>query len=54
MAISPIVGGLLGSISIRAVFLLNAGALIVVGYLVSRLMISAGGERTAAPVAEEV
>ena len=54
LAISPIVGGLLGSISIRAVFLLNAGALIIVGYLVSRLMISAGGERTAAPVAEEL
>ena len=54
LAISPIVGGLLGSISIRAVFLLNAGALVIVGYLVSRLMISAGGERTAAPVAEEL
>jgi DHA1 family multidrug resistance protein-like MFS transporter len=54
LAISPIVGGLLGSISIRAVFLLNAGALIIVGYLVSRLMISAGGEQTAAPVAEEL
>jgi DHA1 family multidrug resistance protein-like MFS transporter len=54
LAISPIVGGVLGAISIRAVFLLNAAGLILVGYLVSRLMITARAERTAAPVAEEL
>jgi DHA1 family multidrug resistance protein-like MFS transporter len=54
LAISPIVGGLLGAISIRAVFLLNAAALVIVGYLVSRLMITAPAEKARAPVAEEL
>jgi DHA1 family multidrug resistance protein-like MFS transporter len=54
LAISPVVGGLLGSLSIRAVFLLNTAVLVMVGYLVSRLMISAGAEKAATPVAEEL
>jgi len=54
LAISPVVGGLLGSLSIRAVFLLNCAVLVMVGYLVSRLMISAGAEKAATPVAEEL
>ena len=54
LAISPVIGGLLGSLSIRAVFLLNCAVLVMVGYLVSRLMISAGAEKAATPVAEEL
>jgi DHA1 family multidrug resistance protein-like MFS transporter len=54
LAISPIAGGLLGALSIRAVFLLNAFGLVAVGALVGRLMLRTGSERTTTPVAEEL
>ena len=54
LALSPIVSGFLGATSIRAVFLLDAAALICVGFVVSRLMIIARAERTPTPVAEEL
>jgi DHA1 family multidrug resistance protein-like MFS transporter len=54
LAISPIVSGFLGATSIRAVFLLDAVALVFVGFLVSRLMVIRRAERTPTPVAEEV
>jgi MFS transporter, DHA1 family, multidrug resistance protein len=54
LALSPIVSGLLGATSIRAVFLLDTAALVVLGILVSRLMIPTHGAKASAPVAEEV
>ena len=54
LALSPIVSGFLGATSIRAVFLLDALALVFVGFLVSRLMKVGRAERTATPVAEEL
>lgn len=54
LAISPIVSGFLGATSIRAVFLLDAVALVFVGFLVSRLMVIRRAEKTATPVSEEL
>ena len=54
LALSPIVSGLLAATSIRAVFLLDAAALVVLGFLVSRLMIVARAEKASTPVAEEL
>ena len=54
LAISPIAGGLLGAVSIRAVFFLNTACLAVLGVLVARLMLGAGAENTTTPVAEEL
>jgi DHA1 family multidrug resistance protein-like MFS transporter len=54
LALSPIVCGILGATSIRAVFLLDTAALLVLGALVSRLMVIAPIEKTATPVAEEL
>lgn len=54
LAVSPIVSGFLGATSIRAVFLLDAVALVFVGFLVSRLMVITRAEKTATPVAEEL
>ena len=54
LALSPIVSGFLAATTIRAVFLLDAAALVAIGFLVSRLMIVGRAERTATPVAEEL
>jgi DHA1 family multidrug resistance protein-like MFS transporter len=54
LALSPFVSGFLAATSIRAVFLLDAAALVVVGYLVSRQMIVARAEKAPTPVAEEL
>lgn len=54
LALSPIVSGFLAATSIRAVFLLDAAALMIVGFLVSRLMIVGRAEKAATPVAEEL
>ena len=54
VALSPIISGILGAVSIRAVFLLDLVALAVVAVVVSRLMAVASAEHPSAPVAEEV
>ena len=47
LAVSPIVSGFLGATSIRAVFLLDTVALVIVGFLVSRLMIDRASRKDA-------
>ena len=54
VALSPIVSGLLGATSIRAVFLLDGVGLVVLTILVSRLMIVAHAAKASTPVAEEL
>ena len=54
LAISPIVSGLLGAVSLRGVFLLDTIALLVVAILVRRLMVTAPVPPTSAPAAEEL
>jgi DHA1 family multidrug resistance protein-like MFS transporter len=54
LALSPIVNGMLAATSIRAVFVLDAVALVVMAALVSRLMIAARVEGAASPAIEEV
>jgi DHA1 family multidrug resistance protein-like MFS transporter len=54
LALSPIANGMIAASSIRAVFVLDAVALIVMAALVSRLMIAARVEAAAAPAIEEV
>jgi DHA1 family multidrug resistance protein-like MFS transporter len=54
LAVSPIFNGFLGATSIRAVFLLDAVALVVLGLSVLRLMLAAPVEKSATPVAEEL
>ena len=54
LAISPIVSGLLGAISIRTVFLLDTICLLVLAGLVRRLMVAAPLIATPAPTTEEV
>lgn len=54
LAISPIVSGMLAATSIRAVFLLDAGGLLALAALVSRLMISIPLSRASAPATEEI
>ena len=54
LAISPIANGFLAATSIRAVFMLDAAALVVLGLMVSRLMVAAPLRKTSTPVAEEV
>lgn len=54
LALSPIVSGILGATSIRAVFLLDVIALVVLAAVVSRLMIAAPLGETARPDAEEL
>ena len=54
LAISPVVSGLLGSISIRTVFLLDTIFLVVLAGLVRRLMVTAPLTATSAPATEEV
>ena len=54
LAVSPIVSGLLGATSIRAVFLMDALMLAGLAVLVSRLMITSAAPLTAAPPSEEI
>jgi DHA1 family multidrug resistance protein-like MFS transporter len=54
LAISPIVNGLLGATSIRAVFVVDAVILVALAVMVSRLMILAPVEKTSAPPNEEI
>lgn len=54
LALSPMVSGFLSATSIRAVFLLDAAALIILGFLVARLMIMARARKAPTPVAEEL
>jgi DHA1 family multidrug resistance protein-like MFS transporter len=54
LATSPIICGLLGTLSLRAVFVLDTFALLFVAGLVRRLMAIAGTTPTAAPATEEV
>jgi DHA1 family multidrug resistance protein-like MFS transporter len=54
LAISPVVCGLLGTLSLRAVFVLDTVALLVVAGLVGRLMVIGPVEPTAPPAAEEI
>jgi DHA1 family multidrug resistance protein-like MFS transporter len=54
LATSPIICGLLGTLSLRAVFVLDTCALLFVAVLVRRLMAIARTTPTAAPATEEV
>ena len=54
LALSPIVNGILGATSIRAVFVLDTVAMVVLAVMVSRLMIVAPLAGTAAPATEEM
>ena len=54
LALSPIVNGILGATSIRAVFLLDTIGLIALAVLVSRLMIAAPLLTATAPATEEI
>ena len=54
LALSPIVSGILGATSIRAVFLLDVVALAVLAVVVSRLMITTRLPETTSPATEEL
>jgi MFS transporter, DHA1 family, multidrug resistance protein len=54
LAISPVVCGLLGTLSLRAVFVLDTVALVIVAAGVRRLMVLRESTATAGPVTEEV
>ena len=54
LAISPVVCGLLGTLSLRAVFVLDTIALVCLAILVGRLMVIRPAAATTPPVAEEV
>lgn len=54
LALSPILNGLLGAVSIRAVFLLDAVALLVLATMVRRLMVTSPMAPARAPAAEEL
>jgi DHA1 family multidrug resistance protein-like MFS transporter len=54
LALSPIVSGMLGAFNIRAVFLLDGAALLVLAVIVRRLMVTAPLTPTAPPAQEEV
>lgn len=54
LALSPIVNGILGATSIRAVFLLDTVGLITLAFAVSRLMIAAPLLEATAPSTEEL
>jgi DHA1 family multidrug resistance protein-like MFS transporter len=54
LALSPIMSGILGATSIRAVFLLDLFALIVIGAAVSRLMVIDPYQKTTTPAPEEI
>jgi DHA1 family multidrug resistance protein-like MFS transporter len=54
LALSPIVNGILGATSIRAVFVLDTVGLLTLAVMVSRLMIVAPFAEAAAPATEEM
>src|SRR5688572_29188010 len=54
LALSPILSGLLGATSIRAVFLLDVLVMVTIAAAVSRLMVMAGLKRTTTPSREEI
>ncbi|MGH9371722.1 MAG: MFS transporter [Vicinamibacterales bacterium] len=54
VALSPIMSGILGATSIRAVFLLDLFALIALAVMVSRLMVVAPLEKPTTPAPEEI
>jgi MFS family permease len=54
LALSPIMSGILGATSIRAVFLLDVFALVVIAAAVSRLMVIEPYQTTTAPAPEEI
>jgi DHA1 family multidrug resistance protein-like MFS transporter len=54
LAVSPIVSGMLGAVSLRGVFLLDTIALLLVVILVRRLMVTAPVPPTSAPASEEL
>ncbi len=54
LALSPVISGLLGTLSLRAVFVLDAFVLVLVAGLVRRLMVTSHVTPTAAPATEEV
>jgi FtsH-binding integral membrane protein len=54
LALSPIVNGILGATSIRAVFVLDTVGLITLAFVVSRLMIAAPLLEATAPATEEL
>jgi DHA1 family tetracycline resistance protein-like MFS transporter len=54
LALSPVICGLLGTLSLRAVFVLDTFVLILAGGLVRRLMVTANLTTTTAPATEEV
>jgi DHA1 family tetracycline resistance protein-like MFS transporter len=54
LALSPIVAGILGTMSIRAVFVLDTVGMLALAGMVSRLMIAGPLGRAETPVAEEV
>jgi MFS transporter, DHA1 family, multidrug resistance protein len=54
VAVSPIIAGILGATSIRAVFLLDLCALITLAIVVSRLMVGAPVEKPTSPNVEEI
>jgi DHA1 family multidrug resistance protein-like MFS transporter len=54
LALSPILSGLLGAVSIRGVFLLDTIALVILAGLVRRIMVTAPATMTSPPAPEEV
>jgi MFS family permease len=54
LALSPVISGFLAATSIRAVFLLDAVALVLLAAMVSRLMAIAPLEKAPMPAAEEL
>jgi DHA1 family tetracycline resistance protein-like MFS transporter len=54
LALSPVICGLLGTLSLRAVFVLDAFILVLAGGLVRRLMATSHETPTSAPATEEV
>jgi MFS family permease len=54
LALSPVTSGLLGTIDIRAVFLLDTIALLVLAALVRRVMVAPPMEPAATPATEEM
>ena len=54
LALSPVICGLLGTISLRAVFILDTVLMVIVGLIVRRLMVTSHARPTPAPATEEV
>jgi MFS family permease len=54
LALSPIISGILGATSIRAVFMLDLAALVVLAAVVSRLMVTAPRQKPTSPAPDEI